>query len=64
MKKSDIYKIALVATISKIVMDNDLDPDKVYETVYEIAERINLEIYSENKEITDLYGGMSNGETI
>ncbi len=35
MKKSDIYKMALVATISKMVMDNDLDPDKVYETVYE-----------------------------
>ena len=57
MKKSDIYKMALVATISKMVMDNDLDPDKVYEIANEITDTISTKIFVENEESAKSAGG-------
>ena len=57
MKKSDIYKMALVATISKMVMDNDLDPDKVYEVANEITDTISTKTFVENEESAKSAGG-------
>lgn len=53
MKKSDIYKYALVATMSALAEDEaygTLSATEIYEVVREISERIDLELLQERKD--------------
>lgn len=53
MKKSDIYKYALVATMKALAEDEAYgthSATEIYEVVREISERIELELVKESRE--------------
>ena len=53
MKKSDIYKYVLAATVKDLVANKAVVPENktdVYEVLHEICEKIELELYKEEQE--------------
>ena len=53
MKKSNIYKYALMATVKDMVINDGVTPDKetiIYEILHEICEKIDLELFNEKQE--------------